>query len=257
MFDRIPTELFVLTVFFGILVSLEFGLYLGRRAIARGAKEEKGFAALEGALFALLGLLVAFTFSGAASRFDSRRMLISEEANDIGTAYLRLDLLPPGLQPELRELFRRYTDSRLAVYKKLPDLDAARAELARSVDLQNQIWAKSVAAVQTPGTIASAPMLLIPAVNQMIDITGTRTMSALIHPPIIIYLLLLLLTLACSVLSGRAAAPTGRSWLHIIGFAVVMSLTCYMILDVEYPRAGLIRIDAYDQFIVDVRNSMK
>ena len=101
---------------------------------------------MDGAVFALLGLLVAFTFSGAASRFDARRHLIVEETNAIGTAYLRLDLLPASAQPALRDLFRRYLDSRLEVYRKLPDLDAAKAELARSTQLQGEIWSQAVAA---------------------------------------------------------------------------------------------------------------
>ncbi len=61
-------------------------------------------------------------------------------ANDIGTAWLRIDLLPAEAQPEIRDLFRRYLDSRLLTYKKLPDLAAAEEELARSISLQGEIW---------------------------------------------------------------------------------------------------------------------
>src|SRR5499426_120246 len=131
----------------GMLVLFEVGRRLGQRRMARdpdGARE--GFAPIDGAVFGLLGLLIAFTFSGAASRFDTRRELIVEEANDIGTAYLRLDLLPAPAQPALRDLFRRYTDSRLETYRKLPDLAAAEAELARSTALQGEIWTQAVAA---------------------------------------------------------------------------------------------------------------
>ena len=85
-----------------------------------------GLGAVDGAVFALLGLMIAFTFSGAASRLEVRRQLIVQEANAIGTAYLRLDLLPPGAQPGLREDFRQYVDARLAVYSKLPDIEAAK-----------------------------------------------------------------------------------------------------------------------------------
>jgi hypothetical protein len=81
---------------------------------------------VEGSVFGLLGLLVAFTFSGASSRFDTRRHLIVEETNAIGTAYLRLDVLPSTVQPALRDSFRRYLDSRLAIYRKLPDAAAAK-----------------------------------------------------------------------------------------------------------------------------------
>src|SRR5215468_3455539 len=118
--------LFTLGLFLGMLLFLE----IGRRASLRRLKEDSGAAgegvgAVDGAVFALLGLLIAFTFSGASSRFDTRRELIVEETNDIGTAYLRLDLLPSGLQPALREDFRRYVDLRIEVYRRLPDIVAA------------------------------------------------------------------------------------------------------------------------------------
>src|SRR5271165_7389931 len=97
--------IFVGVLLLGMLGCLELGRMLSRRVkISEGAKP--GLGIIEGAMFALLGLLVAFTFSGAATRFEGRRHLIVEEANDIGTAYLRIDLLPTDAQPEIRDLFR-------------------------------------------------------------------------------------------------------------------------------------------------------
>lgn len=91
----------------GIILLLELGRKLGRRRRGQdGEGAGAGLGVVEGAVFTLMGLLVAFTFSGAASRFDLRRQLIVEEANAIGTAWLRLDLLPAEAQPGLRELFR-------------------------------------------------------------------------------------------------------------------------------------------------------
>jgi hypothetical protein len=117
-------------LFGGILILLEAGRRIGARRIARDSEGARaGTGAVEGAVFGLMGLLIAFTFSGAATRFDTRRQLVTEEANNIGTAWLRLDLLPKGAQPALREAFRRYVDSRLEVYRKLPDLEAAEAAL--------------------------------------------------------------------------------------------------------------------------------
>jgi hypothetical protein len=102
--------------------------------------------AIDGAIFALFGLLLAFTFSGAATRFDNHRSLITEETNDINTAYLRLDLLPPASQPALRELFRDYVSSRLGLY------DAATPEISvETARLQREIWQRSVAASAAPG----------------------------------------------------------------------------------------------------------
>ena len=119
--------MFILGLLLGMLLFLEVGRRIGLRQRAKAAGGAvAGSGAVEGAIFALLGLLVAFTFSGAAARFDTRRQLIVEETNAIGTAYLRLDLLPAEVQPTLRERFRQYLAARLEVYRKLPDMAAAR-----------------------------------------------------------------------------------------------------------------------------------
>jgi hypothetical protein len=120
-------------LFFGMLLLLEIGRRIGLRRLATDSEgARQGFGVVEGAVFGLMGLLIAFTFSGAASRFDTRRQLVVEEANAIGTAYLRLDLLPPSTQAALRENFRRYVDARLEVYRKLPDMVAAMQELTNA-----------------------------------------------------------------------------------------------------------------------------
>ena len=109
-------SLLALGLFVGMVLLLELGRRIGVRRIANDPEgAQAGTGAVDGAVFALLGLLIAFTFSGAATRFDERRNLIVQETNDIGTAYLRLDLLPASAQPGLRDLFRRYVDSRLEV----------------------------------------------------------------------------------------------------------------------------------------------
>jgi hypothetical protein len=92
----------------------------------------------------------------------------------------------------------------------------------------------------------------------MIDITTTRTMAAMIHPPSIIYALLFVLGLGCSLLAGYGmAAGRHRSWIHILGFAIIIVISAYVILDIEYPRLGFIRLNAYDQVLIDLRESMK
>jgi hypothetical protein len=96
---------------FGMLVFSEVGQRIGLARLARDPEGlSKGAGAAEAAVFGLLGLLIAFTFAGAASRFEDRRLLVTAEANAIGAAYLRIDLLPGDAQPEARELFRRYLD---------------------------------------------------------------------------------------------------------------------------------------------------
>ena len=259
MSHTLSEVLITLALFLGMLLLLELGRRVGARHLARDPDgAQLGTAAVDGAVYALLGLLIAFTFSGAASRFDERRTLIVQEGNDIGTAYLRLDLLPPAAQPALRDLFRRYVDSRLAVYRKLPDIEAAKAELARSAKLQGEIWSTAVAAGRMDGAHPNATMLLVPALNQMIDITSTRTMALQMHPPEVIYALLFILAMAGALFAGYGMAGNkSRSWIHMIGFATTMAAAVMVIMDLEYPRFGLIRVDAFDQVLVDVRESMR
>ncbi|HRF07009.1 DUF4239 domain-containing protein [Accumulibacter sp.] len=252
-------SLITFVLFVGMVALLEIGRRIGVRERTNDPEgAHAGTGALDGAVFALLGLLIAFTFSGAAARFDERRNLIVQEANDIGTAYLRLDLLPHAAQPALRDQFRRYVGSRLEVYRKLPDIEAAKAELAVSIKLQGEIWSQALAASQMNDAPPAAAMLLLPALNQMIDITTTRTTAAAMHPPVVIFVLLYVLALIAALLAGYGmSAAKSRSWLHMIGFAATMALAVYVVIDIEYPRLGLIRVDTFDEVLVDVLESMK
>ena len=250
--------LFSGSLFIGMLVLIEVGRRVGARRLARDPEGARtGISAVEGSLFGLLGLLIAFTFSGANSRFDARRHLITEETNDIGTSWLRIDLLPAEAQPEIRDLFRRYLDSRLLTYKKLPDVAAAEEELARSIVLQGEIWEKAVAAVRA-GAPGPSGSLVLNSLNSMFDIVTTRTAAARTHPPMIIYIMLGALAFAAALLAGygMAGAKT-RNWVHVIGFATVLSLSVYVILDLEFPRLGLIKVDTFDRSLYELRESMK
>lgn len=237
---------------------LEVGRRMGRRRVSMlGRDSLNGVSALDGAVFGLLGLLLAFTFSGAAARFDARRQLIVAEANDIGTAYLRIDVLPASHQPAIRESFRKYLDSRIETYRKLPDIAAAKAELANNIRLQGEIWTQAVAAGRASDSPA-ATMLMLPALNAMIDVTTTRTMAAESHPPPVVFAMLLILVLASAFLAGHGmAVAEGRDWLHMICFAIVMSSAVYVILDFEFPRIGFVRVDDFDHALVELRASMK
>jgi len=243
-------------LFTGMLALQEAGRRLGARRLQADPEGARaGLGAVEGAVFGVMGLLIAFTFSGAASRFETRRQLIVDEANAIGTAYLRVDLLPADAQPKIRDLFRAYVDSRIEIYRKLPDVSAAQQALARSNALQGGIWK---ACLEAASGAPQATMLLLPALNQMFDITTTRTVALQTHPPAIIYAMLGLVALACSLLAGYAMAGTKqRSLVHGLGFALILTLTVYVILDIEYPRVGLVRIEAMDRLLADVREGMK
>lgn len=246
-------------LFIGMLILLEAGRRAGvRRQLRDPSGPTPGGGALEAAIFGLLALLIAFTFSGAAARFDARRHLVVEEANAIGTAYLRLDLLPAATQPALRDSFRRYLDSRLDAYRKMPDLDAARAELARSEAVQAEIWTQAVSACPRAEGGTPACMLLLPALNQMIDITTTRKAAGLIHPPAIVFVMLGAVALISALLAGyNLTGDSTRNRLLMLGFAATIAVTVYVILDIEYPRLGFIRVDAIDRVLVELRATMK
>lgn len=100
-------------------------------------------------------------------------------------------------------------------------------------------------------------MLLLPALNAMFDITTTRTGAAKLHSPLIIFMMLGTLTLACSLFAGYdMATRQRRNVLHSVAFAVVLAVTIYVIIDIEYPRNGLIQVAEFDQVLVDLRASM-
>lgn len=242
-----------------MLAMLECGRQLGlKRVKADPEGAHLGTGTIEGALFALLGLLLAFSFSGAALRFDSRRQLVVEEANAIGTAYLRVDLLPVERQHGLRELFRQYVDARLAMYEdpswSREEYSAARQ---RALALQDEIWKLALQGGKASETQA-AMILLVPAINQMFDLANTRHMAIQMHPPWVIYGLMFLIGLACALVAGYGmAGGRQRSWLHAIGLAVVLSLTFYVILELEFPRLGLVRVDSFDSALFETRAAMR
>jgi len=250
--------IFVFTALFivGLLMAcIEFG-----RRIRLRRREEKwssGLGVIDGAVFGLMALLLGFSFSGAVSRFDARRELIVQETDAIDTAWLRADLLPEAAQPQIRNDFRAYLDARLGFYKNL-GLDRAKAldELALSEKLQTKIWTESIAATKQ----ASSPAVLtlvVGSLNEMFDITTARTVALQTHPPLPMYITLVLLAIASSLIAGFGMGDTDkRPWLHTLVFAASLALTVYTIIDLEFPRLGLIRIDRYDQALVNVRNSM-
>jgi hypothetical protein len=251
-----PT-VFGLAVFAGMLLMLELGRRLALRRASLPKKEGKaGLGTLKATIYGLTSLILAFSFSGAMSRYDARRELILAEANAIGTAYLRLDLLPGEDQPRLRELFRQYVDARIAIYLALPDITAAQKQVARSKELQADIWAAATSAINRAGSSPSGAAVVL-ALNEMIDLTTTRMVAAMAHPPAIIFAMIFILMLASALVAGQDMAAARRQFTHHLAYALVLSMTVYVVLEIEFPRLGLIRIDRFDQLLVDVRADMK
>jgi hypothetical protein len=178
--------------------------------------------------------------------------LIVEEANDIGTAWLRIDLLPASVQPVMRELFRKYLDSRLETYRKIPDLAAVKAEQDRTAQLQNEIWKVAMAGQKEVGQAVVTGLL--PALNQMFDIVTTRTMALQTHPPGIVFAMLALMAGAAAFMAGHGMSGS-KAQLVSQPASPSPHHHCFVILTWNtrgwlYPR-GFLRP------VVDLRQSMK
>src|SRR5207245_5921147 len=120
-----------------------------------------------------------------------------------------------------------------------------------------QIWKMSLAAIDRASSPPVAALMVAP-LNAMFDIGTTRNAATQIHPPGIVWVMLGGLTLACSILAGyEMGIGVGRHWLHSLMFASIFALTLYVIIDMEFPRVGFIRVDAMDSVLHVVRDSMR
>lgn len=245
-------------LFVSMLAFFELGRRLGVRMVERkGPGARAGVGSIDSAVYAVLALLIGFTFSGATSRFDSRRRLVIDEVNAASTAWMRIDALPTEAQEPVRAALRGYLDALLVAYTK-PDESSeearARVDLTRA---QNDLWAKSVAASLTEGG-EKARMLLLPSVNEMFDAADKEQLTGQVHPPLAIYWLLAIAALAAALFGGYSiASGATRNWFHVLGVSATIAIAMYVILELEFPRNGLIRVDPIDNSLVTLRASMK
>lgn len=241
----------------GFFLALFCAIAVGKRLGAR--QQEKGgagVAAIEASVFALLGLLVAFTFSGAAQRMAERRNLVIQEVNAIGTAWLRIDLLNAADQSAVRGPFRDYVDQRILYERHVADVTGRAGIAAKASAMQQDIWRASIAATKNgvPPPLAAS---YVAAVNDMFDAATSLTAAQRVHPPLAAYVFLGFLALTGAFLVGvNLAAAQRETLLHQFIYAAVMTAALYIIVDFEFPRIGTIRIDQSDALLVAQRASM-
>jgi len=250
----VPVLIFPVT-----LILLELGRRLGRRRLAEDSEGARaGTGAVEGAVFALFGLLLAFTFTSAAARYEARRDLIVQHANAIGTAWLRLDLLPKEVQPEIRKHFSQYMDALIKVPHLLVEDPSSHQQIAAQVfRFHDKIWQLAETAAPREGSPQVASLVL-PALNEMFDLGSKRYAYALFHTSEVILLFLFVLSMLASLLAGYAmGAAKHRNLLHMLIFASLVSLTLFVIFDFEMPRFGIIHLDKADQLLVELRKTMQ
>lgn len=245
-----------LALFLALLGLQEVGRRNGRaRAERTHGESREGLGSIEGAVYGLLGLLLAFTFSGAASRFETRRSLILQEATALETAYRRLDLLPAESRAALRAKMAAYLDARLAAQSAAKGLDAAREALSRSKRLRQELWDDALAATQAAGS--PAPQLILPTLNTVFDVATARAAAVYVHPPVALFAMLVGIALVAAFLVGNAMGARGtRDTLHMVAYAAVLAVVIYVIVDLEFPRLGFIRIDDADRVMIELRQAM-
>jgi hypothetical protein len=245
-------------LFLAMLLFIELGRRMGVRQLkSRGTEARAGVGLVDGTVYGLLALLMGFSFSGAATRFDQRRDLVGQEANALGTAWLRLDLLPAEKQGAVRGAFRRYVDALIAAYAEFPGLANAAREPPGIARAQHDLWGDAVAVCLTPGG-EPARILLLPALNEAFDTVERERLARRIHPPLVIWAMLGLAALAAGLFAGYDIAPgPSRNWIYILGVAATVSVAAYVVIELEYPRIGLVRIDAIDQTLVDLRATLQ
>ncbi len=198
---------------------------------------------VEGAVFALMGLLIAFSFASAKAKLDLRRLLVVEEENAIESARLRINLVSPDLQRDMLNSFNQYLDKREKIYHKLPDVEAAKVDFEEVKDIQNKLWGLGVQACHTSKEY-SVCMLVLPSLNTMFEITKTRYAYALINPPLILPFFLICIALLSSLLAGyKISGRSGGRFLFAVSYSTVVATTIYIIIDMEYPRYGLIPLN--------------
>jgi len=245
-------------LFFAMLLFIELGRRIGRRhATKRAADAPAANIVGDSVVYALLALLIGFTFNGAAARFDDRRQLIVQTVSAMSTAWQRIDALTADDQGPIRAEFRRYVDAVVAPQTAQPRTRGEALVPAEELThAQNSLWTRAMAACLLP-TGERARMLLLPALNEMFDAVDKEHLVRRIHPPTAIYIMLGVAALAGALFVGygMAAAPR-RNWLYIIGVAATIASATYVVIDLEYPRLGLIRVDDMDQALVALRATM-
>lgn len=241
----IPSGAVAAALFVGIIIANEAGFQIGHRnheQSHQGTRSQTN--AIQAAMLGLLALLLGFTFTMALQRYDTRSQAVTEEANAIGTAYLRMELLPDHVQADARSLVARYLDARLEAQK----IDLTRtSDRKQSKDLVNQLqqdlW-KIAAAAADSGNQPQSTMLVLQALNEMFDAYGRRDAALERHVPELVILTLFAVFVIASALLGYAGGLEGaRPRLATLAMTVLIVLVIFVVIDLDRPRRGIIQVN--------------
>ncbi|MCV2487494.1 hypothetical protein OD917_21345 [Flavobacterium sp. SH_e] len=245
--------LIALLLFIVMLFSVFIGKTIGSRK--RNEKDSEEKASETSALTALLFFLLAFTFGMSSERYDSRRKIVVEEANDIGTALLRCDLYPDSVRTLLRKDFKEYVDARIDYYAAGPDLKKILKADSLSQVISSKLWKRTAELSKDPKNLA-ATQQMIPALNTMIDVTSSRLAGEKAKVPQSILVMLFFLSAITAFYNGYSDARKGKvDWLVETGFCLLVSLVILFTLDLDRPRRGFVNLDVPNQTIIDLQKN--
>jgi hypothetical protein len=249
--DALPLWALFTVILFIILLSVECGYQLGKYRRARHEQEKQApVGTMVGATLGLLAFILAFTFGLAAARFDARRQVLLDEANAIGTTYLRAGMLPDQGE-KIRALLRDYVATRLDAVRS----DNIAEGIQRSENIQQQVWSEAeTLAEKKPNSIVVG--IFVQSLNEMIDLHAKRVQVGVRGriPGAIWIALFAVAALSLTAMGYHAGlAGTGRS-LAVVAVAVAFSVVIELIADLDRPQQGVLRVS--QQALLDVQRSM-
>jgi hypothetical protein len=227
---------------FGIVLgATALGVFLGRRVRHLSDDLKEPFGVLQGALLGVVGLILAFGLSLAVTRYEDRRSSVVEEANAIGTTYLRAQTLEEPVRSKSLALLTRYTERAVQLSDTVPGSDEERAAADREELLQRRLWALGGQALDTE-PVESAPRLYIETLNEMIDAQGVRVAALSNQVPVAVFLLELLGAALALALLASYLAILGRGVPAVALASLLVSFLLLVIADLDRPTRGMIRV---------------
>jgi hypothetical protein len=256
--DMVPTWAFLVGTVVGVWVSIELGYVLGRHMHRRSEEEkESPVSAIAGTVLGLLAFILAFTFGIVFNRYDARKELVKQEANAIGTAWLRSDFLPEPDRVESKGLFRDYLGKSLAfVQGRDASPERAKAAISETQQILDRLWSMAVANARKDMN-SDVAALYIESLNEVIDLRALRIAVGLqARMPVAIWVMLFSLTGLGMMSVGYQTGIAGskRSMARPI-LAMSFALVIALIVALDRPNSGVIPVS--QQSLLDVLSSMK
>jgi hypothetical protein len=254
MFFRLSTWALVFVLVAMIGGAAAVGTVIGRRLRSRAEAHHQSVGTVQATLLGLVGLVLAFGLTMAVGRYDNRRAIVVQEANDIGTTFLRAQMLAEPTRTTSLALLRRYADNAVDLADHVPDSAPFDHDVDSIGELQRALWSAAGNAVATDPT-GTAPRLYVESLNAMIDSHTDRVTSLRNRvPQTVMFLQVLGSTIAIGVLALYLAL-LGRGLVTSLVAAAVVFLILLISLDLDRPHRGLITVP--DSALVSVRDSMQ